>query len=116
MLLTASDVGRQLGISRRAVYDLAYSGRLICYRVGANDGAMRFAPADVETYLASCRSTGQRVTSAGALSSTAMLRAADTDLHDCFRKAGVKLKLTRSTARKPRASMALHLASPATSP
>jgi len=114
MLLTASDVGRQLGISRRAVYDLAYSGRLICYRVGANDGAMRFAPADVESYLASCRSTGQKLTSAGALSSTATLRAADTDLLDCFRKAGVKPRLTRSTEPKPRACTALHLASPAT--
>ena len=55
-LMTADEVGRQLGLSRRAVHDLTCSGRLTCYRVGANAGAMRFKADDVEAYLSTCRS------------------------------------------------------------
>lgn len=57
-MLNASTVAQQLGISRRAVYDLADRGILPCYRLGVGRGALRFDPADVEAYRASCRSTG----------------------------------------------------------
>lgn len=52
-MLKATDVAHQLGISSRAVYDLAASGHLACYRVGVGGGAVRFDQADVDTYKAS---------------------------------------------------------------
>lgn len=48
-MLTAADVARTLGISARAVYDLAASGAIPTYRFGR---AVRFDPADVEAYRA----------------------------------------------------------------
>jgi excisionase family DNA binding protein len=46
MMLNAAEVAKLLGLSPRAVYDLAASGRLASYRLGAGHGALRFEPAD----------------------------------------------------------------------
>ena len=47
-LLTISDVGRFLAISRGSVYGLMRSGELVPVRVGER---ARFRPADVRAYL-----------------------------------------------------------------
>ena len=103
-MLTAAAVAAQLGISTRAVYELARYGRLACYRLGAGGGAVRFDPADVEAYRTACRFAGTRETSGGATNSTVSLRAADIDLAAYFRAAGVKPRLTPTTAKSRRAS------------
>ncbi|MCC0042781.1 MAG: helix-turn-helix domain-containing protein [Rhodobiaceae bacterium] len=69
-MLTAAQVAHQLGLSARAVYDLAASGLLACYRLGAGGGALRFAPEDLEAYKARCRSTKTSAPAAGASTST----------------------------------------------
>lgn len=107
MMIDAAAVARCLGISRRMVYDLARDGRLASYRFG---DAVRFAPADVEAFRASCRSTGTSSKSAGVLISTAALKAAASGLHGYFRQAGVAPKLTPSTASKAADSTQLRLA------
>ena len=109
-LLDATEVARRLGIKRSAVYALAASGRLICYRVGASGGAVRFHPDDLTNYLQSCRSAGTPETSAGATSSTVTLKAGGTGLLGYFQRAGVKPKLTHSTAPKAPGSTLLRLA------
>jgi excisionase family DNA binding protein len=108
-MLTAAQVAELLGISRRMVYDLASRGKLPVYKI---EGARRFAPADVEAYRESCRSSGTQGTSAGASISNASLKVAVTGLAEFFRAAGVKPKLTPSTAAKARASMPLRVVSP----
>lgn len=107
LMLTAAEVAARLGLSRRMVYDLARRGELPSYRFG---DALRFAPADVQEYKTKCRSAGTPGTSVGASSSTATLRAADTDLADFFRGVGVKPRLTRTTGKKAPASPRLRLA------
>lgn len=51
-MLKAPEVATMLGLSARAVYDLADSGMLACYRLGVGRGAVRFASEDVEAYRA----------------------------------------------------------------
>lgn len=108
MSLNAAEVGELLGISSRFVYDLFKTGKLPGYRHGR---AIRFAPADVEAYRASCRFTGPLETSVGATSSTATFKAAATGLAACFQRAGVKPRQTPMTEPKARASTRLRLAS-----
>lgn len=103
-MLTAKQVAIELGISARTVYDLHASGALPGYKFGR---AIRFAPADVATYRESCRSAGTVETRVGVSSSTALFKAAATGLASCFRAAGVKPRLTRSTAKKEQGSMPL---------
>jgi excisionase family DNA binding protein len=71
-MLPASTVAQQLGLSTRAVYELHAAGLLPGYRLGAGGRALRFDPADVEAYRASCRSTAIRQAAAGSLTSTAV--------------------------------------------
>lgn len=97
-MLKASQVGPLLGLSPRTVYELARTGALPSYRFG---DAVRFDPADVETYRTSCRSTGTSPTSAGAISSTASLTDDDAALAAYFRKAGLKPRRMPTTSRKP---------------
>lgn len=56
-MLPAVAVAHQLGISQRAVYAAAEAGHLPCYRFGR---AVRFDPADVEAFRASCRSVASK--------------------------------------------------------
>lgn len=107
-MLTASAVAATLGIGRSTVYDLARRGELPSYRFG---DALRFDPADVEVYRASCRSAGTRATSAGATNSTASLIVSGTALAAYFRKAGLEPKLTRTTEKRGRGSAQLQLVS-----
>ncbi|MCX8003676.1 MAG: helix-turn-helix domain-containing protein [Burkholderiaceae bacterium] len=92
-MLTAADVARQLGLSRRKVYDLAHSGALPAYRF---DGAVRFDPADVAAYIQRCRaktpcpSTSTAPAGGGATSTTAALTDADAALRSYFRRRGVE--------------------------
>ena len=69
-MLTAQQVADALGLSRRAVYDLADAGLLPCYRMGVGRGALRFDPADVEAYRAACRSTATNAPADGCSNST----------------------------------------------
>ena len=108
-MIAAAEAARMLGVSARMVYDLFNRGALPGFRIGR---AVRFDPADVETYRQSCRSTGTPATSAGASNSTVTLQVGGTELLDCFRAAGVRPKLTRSSARKAPASTPLRLVSP----
>ena len=115
-MITAAAVATLLGISPRAVYDLADRGMLACYRLGAGRGAVRFALQDVEAYRDSCRSAGTPETSAGATNSTASLKDADIDLAGYFRAAGVKPKLTHTTGKNRRGSTPLLVVSSAATP
>lgn len=77
MMLKAADVAAQLGISPRAVYDLADARRLACYRVGTGSGAVRFAQTDVDAYKAAgCSTKDVRMLPAADLRKYAKLRAA----------------------------------------
>ena len=113
-MLKAADVARTLGLSKRAVYDLAASGALAHYRPAP--GAVRFDPQDVEAYRTSCRSVGTKETAAGVLSSTAIYKDSDTDLAAFFRRAGVKPKLTHTTGKKAPGSPRLRVVSSAETP
>jgi hypothetical protein len=96
-------LAQQLGISARAVYDLP----LPRFRFGR---AVRYEQSDVDAYKAACRSTGTPATSAGASNSTATFKAAASGLLACFPKAGVKPRLTPTTAPKAPASTRLRVA------
>jgi excisionase family DNA binding protein len=108
ILLKAAEAGRLLGLSARKVYALAEAGILPCYRFGA---AVRFAPADVEAYRESCRSTSTERTSAGAISSTVTLPVSGTGLADYFRRAGLAPKPKSTTTKRTPASKPLRLVS-----
>lgn len=100
-LLTAAQVASQLAISARTVYDIPES-RLPRYRLGAGRGAIRFAQADVDAYLASCRCAGTPKQNSVAVRAALPLSARDTDLRAYFRKAGVEPRLTPSGLPRPR--------------
>jgi len=51
-MLTAKQIAQRLNLSPRFIYDLAARGVLPCHRFG---GSVRFAEADVEAYIASCK-------------------------------------------------------------
>ena len=107
-MLTAKEAGALLGISARMVYELFASGKLTGYRIGR---AVRFDRCDIEDFRLSCRSAGTPETSAGGSSSTVTWAARDTDLAAYFQRAGVKPRLTRTTAAKARGSTPLRLVS-----
>lgn len=86
-----------LGISTGLVYSLASSRRLTSYRIG---GAVRFAPADVNAFLESCRVDAQSK-DARAVASPATTRLKlsptdpDTELQRFFKSHGVKPRVKR---------------------
>lgn len=105
--MNASQASAVLGISTRKVYALAKSGSLPCHRY---DTAVRFDPADVEAYKASCRFATTPAINVGVLSSTASLKIGGSGLADYFQKAGRKPKPKPSTKRSQPASTPLQLA------
>lgn len=110
-MLTAAQVGAMLGLSPRKVYDMARSGEIQCYRFG---DAVRFEPADVEAYKASCRVVVRDPGRIDAQKCSELLRilGADfrasgrvphgvTELDRAFAKIGVKPRKSRPTKAVP---------------
>jgi len=54
-LLTVREVAGILRVSASLVYQLVERGKLACHRIGNRNGAIRISAADVEEYLAQCR-------------------------------------------------------------
>lgn len=54
-LLRPNDVARLLSVSRAWVYDAARTGRIPSFRLGGEDGPLRFVPEDIERWLAEAR-------------------------------------------------------------
>lgn len=100
-LINAKRVGELLGIKARTVYDLTYSGRLACYRIG---GAVRFDPADVEAFKVSCRvdarSAADRQSNRGASTVALSLRDPDAELARYFERHGLKRREKRTPSTK----------------
>lgn len=110
-MLTAAEAAARLGISMRAVYDLAATGELACYRLGVGRRSVRFDEADVESYKASCRFVGTPGTSDGATNLTASLTGFESGLRAYFQRAGVRPKQTPTTEEKAAGSTLLRLVS-----
>lgn len=93
-LICAKTVATGLGISRRMVYELVYSGRLTVYRIG---GALRFDPADVEVFKQSCRVQARPPTAVGPTYRPPSVRISLEDpgsiLRRFFESRGVKPRL-----------------------
>jgi excisionase family DNA binding protein len=60
-LLRVGDVAQRLGISRSLVYKLVESGKLLCYRIGAGRGAIRFSECDLQDFILQSRSQDRRI-------------------------------------------------------
>ena len=56
-LLRPNDVARLLSVSRAWVYEAARTGRIPSFRLGSDDGPLRFLAADIEHWLAEARSS-----------------------------------------------------------
>jgi excisionase family DNA binding protein len=54
-LLRPNDVARLLSVSRAWVYEAARTGRIPSFRLGGEDGPLRFVAEDVERWLAEAR-------------------------------------------------------------
>lgn len=54
-LLRPNDVARLLSVSRAWVYEAARTGRIPSFRLGGEDGPLRFLAADIEAWLAEAR-------------------------------------------------------------
>ena len=109
MLMSVAQTADRLGVSRRMVYDLAAPGGPIpCHRIG---GRILFSPDDVAEYLQQCRYTETKNAVVSSLSSTASLRANESELEKYFRKRGREPKRTPSTVKSQRGSTPLQLVS-----
>lgn len=73
-MLKAAQVAEALGLSQRAIYALAESGALPCYRMGVGRGAIRFDPEDVQQYIAATRPPPKPLIPASALRKYERLR------------------------------------------
>src|ERR1035437_747280 len=51
-LLRPNDVARLLSVSRAWVYEAARTGRIPSFRLGGEDGPLRFVAEDIERWLA----------------------------------------------------------------
>lgn len=56
-LLRPNDVARLLSVSRAWVYEAARTGRIPSFRLGSDDGPLRFVAADIEQWLAESRAS-----------------------------------------------------------
>lgn len=54
-LLRPAEVARRLGVSRSWLYEAAKNGAIPCYRLGGDDGPLRFAEEDLDAWLRSSR-------------------------------------------------------------
>lgn len=53
--LSVKEAAESLGLNRSAVYALVAKKQLACYRIGPNQGRIRFKASDLEAYVESCR-------------------------------------------------------------
>lgn len=98
-LLTAAQVADLLGLSTRAIYDLAAApDGLPSFRFGT---AVRFAPEDVESYKTRCRSFGTKRENASAINCTELLMDAESALINHFRARGLEPRPTHTTTPEP---------------
>lgn len=107
-MLTAAQAAERLGLSVRAVYDIP-DADLPRYRMGAGRGAVRFAPSDLDAYLARCRSTTTKPASAGGTSSRVSLKDADSELQSYFRRHGLPVRQKPTARPKTPSSTPLRL-------
>lgn len=106
-LITAEEAARELGISKRTMYELAAPGGPIpCCRIGR---AVRFDPSDIENYTKSCRSTPTKPPVVGVSRLIASSPDGESGLRSYFRKAGHALKPKNSTKKKLADSTRLQL-------
>jgi excisionase family DNA binding protein len=56
-LLRPNDVARLLAVSRAWVYEAARTGRIPSFRLGSDDGPLRFVASDLEQWLAEARAS-----------------------------------------------------------
>jgi excisionase family DNA binding protein len=59
LLLTVREVAEILRVSPSLIYQLVEAKKLACHRIGSPNGAIRISAADVDDYLAQCRSERQ---------------------------------------------------------
>ena len=90
-MITVQQVAQQLNIRSSVVYEHARSGKLVCYRFGS---AIRFDPADVEAYKASCRSVAPPAGPLITPRTEAKPGVCGGELLALFRAAGIKPRLT----------------------
>lgn len=101
--MTAQEVASTLGLSSRAIYDLAKSGALPHFRYGPR--AIRFSRQDVTNYQQACRYHATKNAIAGYLSLTASsLGKGVSALESVFQEAGASPKQKPLTAKKRHAS------------
>lgn len=106
-LITVEAAAKELGISKRMMYELAAPhGPIPCCRIGR---AVRFDPSDIENYTKSCRSTPTRPPVAGVSRLTVSSPDGESGLRSYFRKAGHVLKPKNSTKKKRADSTPLKL-------
>jgi excisionase family DNA binding protein len=53
--LSVKQAAEYLGLAASAVYSLANSKQIACYRIGPNKGRLRFKASDLDLYLERCR-------------------------------------------------------------
>lgn len=100
--VSAAEAAKTMGISRRAVYDLATEGKLPHYRIGRR---IVLEAADIREYLLQCRSTATKKRIVGGLSLTAVCQAkGESELTSAFLKLGAVPRQTPLTGKKRRAS------------
>ena len=93
-LLTARQAAAYLNVPLRSIYELG----LPRYTLSAR--RIRFHKDDLDAHLAKCRSTLTKHALAGATNLTGSLTDGAAALRNCFRKAGVALKPSTTTATK----------------
>ena len=58
--LKPADDARGLGVSRSWLYEAARQGRVLCLRLGGDDGPLRFSEQDLIAWLEQGRSSERR--------------------------------------------------------
>ncbi|UMU20462.1 helix-turn-helix domain-containing protein [Herbaspirillum seropedicae] len=101
-LIGVSAAADALGVSSRHIYDLAApAGPIPCYRIGRR---ILFKPADLHSYLESCRYTVIKKEVISSLNLTAGLKVSGSGLENTFRKLGINPRRTPSTVKNQRVS------------
>lgn len=95
--MNADEVALRLGISKRAVYELAApAGPLPCQRIGRR---VTFEETDVMEFKAKCRCTEIKSTVVSSFNSAVVSTGSGSALESIFRARGLKPRLTPSTAK-----------------